>query len=179
MPSAKQLLLQQTADAFAGRPDMSLMASLAGITADEAAWQPDDATPSIEQLVRHLAWAKSRFCADGFGRAMPIDDPSVAGDGDSPDLPNEFPCGAGWGRAAAVGIGGAVELLQQAQAIIMSSLESCTDESLDRPIPTRHGKTAAHFFSVMLMHDLYHAGQIRTRRTMYNLTRHSPRGHAS
>ena len=170
MPTtAKLLLLQQTTDAFAGRPDMSLMASLAGVTAYEASWSPDPATmPTIEQLVRHVAWAKSRFCADGFASATVIDDPSINDDGDSADLPTEFPCGAGWGRGTAPGIGGAVDLLRRAHGVITSCLESCTTESLDQPIPTRHGKTAAHFFSVMLMHDLYHAGQIRARRTMYN-----------
>ena len=43
-------------------------------------------------------------------------------------------------------------------------------ESL-RPVPGRHGRSAAHLFWVLLMHDLYHAGQIRTRRTVYRAMR--------
>ena len=87
--TAKQLLLKQTAEAFSGRADMPLMAALEGITDQEASWRIDDATPTIEQLVRHIAWAKSSFCAQGFGTPMAIDDATVNADGDSPDLPIE------------------------------------------------------------------------------------------
>jgi hypothetical protein len=167
MLTAKQLLIRQTAEAFRGRADMPLMAALDGITPEEAAWRPDGATPSVEQVVRHVAWAKSWYCRQGFGRPMVLADPSVNDDGDSPDVPCEFPCGAGWGRDQAPGVGGAVVLLEQAHRVLTECLESCSDESLERPIPTRHGASAAHFFWVMLMHDLYHAGQIRTRRTLF------------
>jgi hypothetical protein len=175
MFSAKQLLLKQTVEAFSGRPDMPLMASLDGITQEEASWQPDESTPSIEQLVRHIAWAKSRYCCQGFGRTMVIVDEGVDDNGDSADLPAEFPCGAAWGTRLAAGIGEAVKLLEQSHRVLTECLESCSDEALERPIPTNHGKSAAHFFWIMLMHDLYHAGQIKTRRTMYRATL-QPRG---
>lgn len=167
MLTAKQLLLQQTNEAFRGRADMPLLAALADITPEEAYWQPNPATPSIEHLVRHIAWAKSYYCRQGFGREMAVEDPSVNDNGDCADLPLEFPCGAGWGRVALPGIAGAIELLERAQRILTECLENCSDEKLEQPIPTRHGKSAAHFFWIMLMHDLYHAGQIRTRRTMF------------
>jgi hypothetical protein len=167
MPTAKQLLIQHTADAFRGRPDMPLMASLEGVTKEEALWSFDPAAPTIEQIVRHIAWAKSRFCRQGFGTAMPLVDPNVNDDGDSPDLPFEFPCGAAWGSKSAPGIGEAIKLLEQAHSILSGCLESLPEDALEKPIPTHHGKTAANFFWVMLMHDLYHAGQIRTRRTMF------------
>ena len=167
MLTAKELLVRQTAEAFRGRADMPLMASLEGITQSVASWRPDAGTPTIEQIVRHVAWAKSRYCHEGFGRPMVLVDESVDAIGDSPDLPAEFPCGAGFGRGAAPGIEGAVRLLELAHGVLTDCLNSCSDESLEEPIPLRHGKTAAHFFWVMLMHDLYHAGQIRTRRTMY------------
>jgi hypothetical protein len=166
---AKSLLLKQTAEAFSGRQDMPVLAALADITQEEASWQPDADTPSVEQIVRHLAWAKSRFCAQGFGCPMVLTDPSVNDDGDHGDLPDEFPCGAAWGFQQSPGIAGAIELLQSAQGVLTKCLESCTDEALEQPIPTRHGKTAANFFWIMLMHDLYHAGQIRTRRTLFNI----------
>jgi hypothetical protein len=67
-----------------------------------------------------------------------------------------------------VGIAAAVKLLEGAQGVLMECLEGCSEEALGKPIPTYHGKkTAANFFSVMVMHDFYHAGQIRTRRTAY------------
>ena len=53
-----------------------------------------------------------------------------------------------------------------AHDVLTGCLESCTEESLELPIPNHHGKSAAHFFWIMIMHDLYHAGQIRTRRTI-------------
>jgi len=169
MLTAKQLLLKQTAEAFSGRPDMPLMAALSGITQEEASWRPDGMTPSIEQLVRHIAWAKSRFCEQGFARAMVLVDECVNEDGDSANLPWEFPCGAAWGSGSAPEIGQAIKLLESAQRVLMECLESCSEESLEQPIPTHHGKSAANFFWIMLMHDLYHAGQIRTRRTMYKI----------
>jgi uncharacterized damage-inducible protein DinB len=168
MASAKDLLIKQTAEAFSGRPDMPMMAALAGITQQEASWRPDSSTPSIEQLVRHIAWAKSRFCQQGFGKPMILKDESVNDDGDSADLPQEFPCGAAWGGRAAPGIQGAVGLLERAHRVLTECLESCSEDSLDKPIPTRHGKSAMNFFWIMIMHDIYHAGQIRTRRTSFN-----------
>jgi hypothetical protein len=146
---------------------MPLVAALDGTTQDEASWQPDPATPSIEQIVRHIAWSKSSFCHRGFGTAMPLVDPDVNGDGDSPGLPQEFPCGAGWGVRAKPGIGGAIGLLEEAQLIFRGCLQCLAEDVLDEPIPTHNGKSAANFFWVMLMHDVYHAGQIRTRRTLF------------
>jgi hypothetical protein len=163
--SPKQLLLRQTTAAFSGRDDMSLMASLKEITDEEASWRPDEASPTSEQIVRHIAWAKSRFCQEGFGRPMVLIDPHLNESGDHPGLPWEFPCGAAWGSGEASGMTEAIRLLERSHAGLVACLESSTDESLEEPIPTHHGTSAAHFFSVMLMHDLYHAGQIRTRRS--------------
>ena len=167
MLTPKHLLLQLTTAAFTGRPDMPLAASLDGVTQPEAAWQPDPATPSIEHLVRHVAWAKSHYCHEAFGRPLPLTDPTVNADGDSPDLSPNFPCGAGWGRDQSPGIAGAIDLLHRAHRTLTECLAACPEDALERPLPTRHGQSAAHFFQVMLMHDLYHAGQIRTRRTLY------------
>jgi hypothetical protein len=169
MLTAKQLLATQVAEAFCGRPDMPLMAAIDGIIQAEASWQPDAATPSIEQLVRHIAWSKSRFCQRGFGTPMPLEDPAVDADGDTVGLPTEFPCGAAWGQSAAPGIEGAVQLSEKAQRTFAECLDACSDEMLEKPIPTHHGRSAANFFWTMLMHDIYHAGQIRTRRTLFRI----------
>lgn len=177
MLTAKQLLIRQTAEAFRGRSDMPLMAALAGVTQEEASWRPDAATPTIEQLVRHVAWAKSIYCQRGFGTPPVVADDNVNDDGDCPELPLEYPCGAGWGCSILPGIAGALELLEQAHGTLTRCLESLPAESLELPLPTSHGKTAANFFWVMLMHDLYHAGQIRTRRTLFaasHATRENP-----
>jgi uncharacterized damage-inducible protein DinB len=169
MLTAKQILMRQAEEAFRGRPDMPLMAAVEGVTQEEASWRAGEGVPTIEEIVRHVAWAKSRFCERGFGTAMALIDPEVNGDGDSAGLPEEFPCGAAWGRKGAGGIEGAIGLLEKAQAVMIECLKGLSEEKLEEPIPTHHGKTAANFFWVMLMHDIYHAGQIRTRRTMYRV----------
>jgi len=168
--TAKELLLKQTAEAFSGRSDMPLMASLADITHAEASWSPDKDSPTAEQIVRHVAWAKARYCQQAYGTEMPIVDDSVNGEGDSALLPFEFPCGSAWGSSTAPGIHEAIKLLAQSHAILTKRLETIPENALDQPIPTHHGKTAAHFFWIMIMHDLYHAGQIRTRRTMWRVS---------
>jgi hypothetical protein len=166
MTTIKGLLLKQTADAFSGRPDMSLMASLQGITQEEASWRPDTNTPTAEQLVRHVAWAKSMYCHQGFGTPLAVIDESVTDIGDAAGVPWEFPCGAAWGCSLATGVEEAVRLLEQSHRVLAECLEACPEEALARPVPTRHGKSAANVFWILLMHDLYHAGQIRTRRTL-------------
>jgi len=170
MLTVKQLLLKQVSEAFKGRPDMPLMASLDGIAQTEASWQPDKSIPSIEQIVRHIAWAKSRYCHLGFGHQMPLRDDAVNDDGDHASLPQDFPCGAAWGWNLEPGIGGAIKLLEQSQKVMMESLESCAEEALEKPIAAPHGNSssAANFFWVMLMHDINHAGQIRTRRSIFS-----------
>jgi DinB superfamily len=166
MTNVKELLLKQTAEAFDGRSDMSIKAALEGITPDQAIWRADESMPTTEQLVRHVAWAKSHYCAKGFGAAMVLDDPNVNDDGDAEGIPWEFPCGAAYGSNIASGIEQAVELLDRSHRVLVQCLESCTEESLQQPIPNRHGKSAVHFFWIMIMHDAYHAGQIRTRRKL-------------
>lgn len=145
----KELLLKQTAEAFGGNDEMSLKASLRQITPAEASWRPGEKVRTAEQIVRHLAWCKSWYCEQGFGTPMLTIDERAS------DLDQ------------------AIALLEESQRVLVQCLESCSEERLPQPIPTKfHGESAAHFFWIMLMHDLYHAGQIRTRRTMF---RQSPR----
>ncbi len=168
----KEFLLKQTVEAFSGRADMSIMGALAGITQQEASWRADEEMPTAEQIVRHVAWAKNRYCCQGFGVDMVIEDSSVNESGDGGGLPWEFPCGAAWGCEQMPGIEGAVGLLERAQEVLLGCLEACTEVTLGRAIATHHGRvSAANFFSVMVMHDLYHAGTIRTRRSIWRGTR--------
>lgn len=171
MPTAKQLLLTQLAQSFEGRPDMPLMATLAGIAPEEAAWQPSPMTPSIDHIVRHIAWSASVYCRDAFATSMVADDTGVSPEGDTAGIPWEFPCGSGFARDTQPGIEGAIDLVRRSQAVLLACLEALPDDQLDQPINNRHGKSAAHFFWLMTMHNLSHAGQIRTRRTMYALRR--------
>lgn len=167
MLTAKQLLLTQLAEGFEGRKDMTLMGVLSGIADEEAAWQPAPLGASIDGLVRHIAWSEGVYCREAFGTPMVLDDPGVDANGDTAGIPWEFPCGSGYGRDSHPGITGAIDLMTRTHHVMLDCLRALPDEALDQPINTRHGKTAAHFFWVMIMHDIYHAGQIRTRRTMF------------
>jgi hypothetical protein len=86
----KELLLKQTAEAFCGRPEMPLMAALDHLGPQEACWRPCESAPSIEQILRHVAWAKSTYCHEGFGTPMVLEDDRIDSEGNSPDLPEEF-----------------------------------------------------------------------------------------
>jgi hypothetical protein len=174
MLHVKELLLKQTLDAFSGQRDMSIKAALAGITQEEASWRADESMPTAEQIVRHVAWAKNWYCFQGFSVPMVIEDAGVNENGDGGGLPWEFPCGAAWGQAIEPGIEGAVGLLDRAHAVLVKCLEGCSEEGLGMPIPTRHGKvSAANFFTVMIIHDAYHAGTIRARRSVWSAARSS------
>jgi hypothetical protein len=171
--SVKTLLLKETEDAFCGRKDMSLMKALEGMGREEASWRVDEGMPTGEQLVRHVAWSKSWYCHQGFGTAMVIEDASVNDQGDHASVPWEFPCGAAWGLETHVGIEGAIRLVEAAQGVLVGCLEVCSEEKLGQPIGTWHGReAAAHFFWVMAMHDAYHAGTIRARRTVWRGLNH-------
>jgi hypothetical protein len=51
---------------------------------------------------------------------------------------------------------------------LLECLRGCTEDDLLKPIPTRcHGKTAANFFWIMIMHDINHGAQIKTIRRAY------------
>ncbi len=68
MASVKELLLQQTAEAFSGRADMSIMGALKDITDAEGSWRVEAGVPTIEEIVRHVAWEFP--CGAAFGREL-------------------------------------------------------------------------------------------------------------
>jgi uncharacterized damage-inducible protein DinB len=145
MLSVKDLLTKQTAEAFGTSDEMSLKSSLWQITQEEASWSPGPKRPSAEQIVRHVAACKSGYCHQGFGT------PQL-------DISSE----------AAPNVQKSIELLEAAQQTLVQCLAGCSEEDLSRPIPVRfHGQSAAHFFWIMLMHDIWHGGQIRTRRSAH------------
>ena len=167
--TAKEMLAIQLDQAFDGRADMSLMGSLAGLTEAEAAYRPSPDTPSVDEIARHIAWSKSRFCQQAFGSAMILEDPGVTDEGDSEGVPWEFPCGCAFGRALAPGVAGVERLLRDSHAVMIANLDALAESELMAPLPVHHGSSAFNCFWVMIQHDLFHAGQIRTRRTAAGL----------
>ena len=136
--NAKELLLKQSREAFAGDDEMSLLVALKGLTQDEASWKPNSETGTIEEIVHHLAWCKVWYCKQAFGDCDLEDDVAV-------------------GKPS-----GTLEWLEKAQQHLERCLAAVSLEELDRPVPTRfHGESCAHLFWILLMHDLCHGGQIQ------------------
>jgi hypothetical protein len=144
--SAKDLLIHQTKLGFSEDPEMSLMVSVKGVTADSAAKRLNDRIWTIEEIVFHVAFWKIEYCRQGFGK---------------------------WNRPIKSSLGDfaqTVVFLETAQAHLMECLQGCSEETLSMPISTRcHGESAAHFFSIMAIHDVSHATQIRTIQRMLGL----------
>ena len=142
--SAKQLLLDQTNLAFDGDPELSLKASLKGVTNDLAARQLADETWTIEEIVYHLARCKIEYCKQGFGKwTISYERPM----GDFEQM---------------------ITLLDRSHEHLTDCLESFPESRLSEPLATQnHGQSAAHFFSVMIIHDISHAAQIRTRLRLF------------
>ena len=134
--NTKDLLLQQTHQAFSGG-EMSLKASLQGLSQQAESWRPSPGAATIEEILYHVAKCKIEYCKQGFAK--------WEGDYDRP-----------LGE-----IDKMLELLDRAQAHMAECLEACTHEQLAGPIATQfHGESAAHFFSVMITHDLWHGSQM-------------------
>lgn len=145
---AKELLLKQLHDAYAGDDEMSLKASLGNFSEKEVSWRMNDTTWTIEEILYHVAACEIEYCRQGFGEGLEHGKP--IGD-----------------------IEGMVALLDRAHAHLVGCLEALPEEDLDKPIPTEwHGESAAHFFWIMIMHRISHAAQIRAIRRAYGSRTH-------
>ena len=143
MLNAKQLLLKQLHDAYSGDDEMSLQASLGDLSPEEASWRMNKTTWTIKEILYHVATCEIEYCRQGFGKGLEYGKAI----GDTQQM---------------------LELLDKAHGNLVACLEACSDEGLDKPVPTRsHGESAAHFFWIMTMHRVSHAAQIRTIRRAY------------
>ena len=146
--NAKQLLLKQLHDAYSGDDEMSLQASLADLSQEEASWRMNDTTWTIQEILYHVAQCEIEYCRQGFGEGLAYDKPI--------------------GHVTQM-----LALLDRAHAHLVGCLKSFPERDLDKPIPTRHhGESAAHFFWIMIMHRVSHAAQIRAIRRAYGSRTH-------
>ena len=142
--SVKQLLMKQLNDAYSLNEEMSFKVSVANLTQEEASWQINGDTWSIEQIIFHIASSVIEYCKQGFGTwdkeyDKPIDD-----------------------------ISSMIDLSDKAFNHLMEQITSLDDFFLFDPIDTKsHGESGAHFFWMMIMHYITHAAQIRTIRRAY------------
>lgn len=147
--SAKDLLLKQTREAFGENDEMSHKAALWRVTSKMAS-MPSLAPGmrTIEQVVRHVAVCKSMYCHQAFGT------PEMA-------IPD------GNGKYTEY-----LACLEKAQITVVECMANCSEDDLSGPVPTKsHGESAAHLFWILLMHDLWHAGQIKARWRVLENTR--------
>jgi len=145
---AKGLLHKQLIDAFSDDDEMSLQASLGGLTQDEASWRLNSKTWTIDEILYHIASCEIEYCRQGFGRGLAYE--RTVGD---------LEC--------------TLALLEQAHELMARCLTGLPEEALDQPVPTRfHGESAAHFFWIMTMHRVSHAAQIRMIRRAYGSRTH-------
>lgn len=148
----KDLLIMETIDAFEANDEMSLLSSVINITQQEAEWKPNETTWTIEEILYHIASCKIFYCQQGFSRwTETVEKP--------------------FGDIQAM-----IELNRKAHDHLLACLKNCTEDGLLKPIPTRcHGKTAANFFWIMLMHDVNHGAEIKAIRRAYgSLTDYYP-----
>lgn len=144
MMNIKHLLLKQTHEAYAGDAEMSLLAAVEELTPVEAAWRLNETTWTIEENLYHVASCKIEYCRQGFGRWT-----------ETYTRPT--------GDLAAM-----LDLLDHAHHHLVECLEGCSEPDLAEPIPTQfHGQSAAHFFWIMIMHDITHASAIGMIRRAY------------
>ena len=145
--TARDLLLHQTRVAFEVDDEMSLMASLHGVTAEVADWRSPELDKSIADIVWHVAWAKLWYCEQAFGPS-PI----------SLEDPDDF--------------SKRLRRLANAQAHLLENLGRCTEAWLADPVPTKfHGQSGAHLFTILAIHDISHAASIRARKKLYVASR--------
>ena len=136
----KQVIRHYCDLAFEKDEEMSLMETVSAVKPDHLALRLNDGGWSVEEILKHVGFWKSEYCRQGFEIAA---------------SEWEWPEGD---------LGGMAKALRTAHKHMCACLEACSEEDLAKSILTRfHGETAAHFFSVMAMHDISHAVEQRER----------------
>jgi len=141
--TSRDLLLHQTRLAFDVDEEMSLKASLVGVTDDVANCQPSGLDTSIASIVWHVAWCKLWYCEQAF-EEIPV----------SLDEPASYTK--------------KIERLDQAQKHLLRCLEGCSEEWFAKPVPTKfHNASGAHLATILAIHDVSHGASIRTRKRLH------------
>jgi hypothetical protein len=138
--------------AFQGSKWHSLLGNLQAVTPGDWLWVPPDGRRSIRDIAQHVAGAKFLYQNHAFGDAkLAWDDPLITADN----------------RVAT--ISSAIEWLQEGQERLRQSIASLDDTELLRPRLHFSGalKETRWLISVMIEHDLYHAGEINHIRCLH------------
>ncbi len=135
----------------------NLLSAIRGVGYAEAAWRPGPGRHCIEEIVVHCAYWKYRVLRRV---ATP-----------ESDLPDAFPrTGSDWFVAPEPLTEGAwradVALLKRIHAVLRDAASAMDDQVLERPGP-RQKRNRRQNLEGIAFHDMYHAGQIRILRKLY------------
>jgi len=153
--SGVEQLLYLLDEAFEGNEEHSLLGNLRTVTPDDWLWVPPGGARSISQIVRHAGGAKYMYENHAFGDgSLTWSDPLLEG-------PEEE-------DKAVPAVERLIEWLRKGQRRLRDSIAALDDDELARPRKTHWGELAETrwIISVMIEHDLYHAGEINHIRAL-------------
>lgn len=127
----------------------TVLGSVRGVSAREAARRPSRAHHTIHELVDHIAYWEStvlrRYLRRGAVRRRGRRD---------------------WGPPAG-SFGDSVRQMKAGHLLLVEAVSALRDADLDRKVPTALGRQPlAEVLHGLAAHDAYHAGQIRLARTL-------------
>jgi uncharacterized damage-inducible protein DinB len=145
-------LLSLLDDAFDGADWHSLVANLRPVTNEDWLWVPQGGCRSIRDIVQHVGGSKFMYHDYAFGAAtLAWDDPLVNGDETLETVES------------------AIAWLQVGQERLHRSIAALMDDTeLMRPRMTNWGewKDTGWIITILIQHDLYHAGEINHLRCL-------------
>jgi hypothetical protein len=149
-PAVAQLLYLLD-EAFEDQKWHSLLNNLRAVTPDDWTWVPPDGRRSIRDLVLHVGGGKRMYHNQAFGdAALTWDDPIIEDHGAVSTIPS------------------AIAWLRQGQQRFRQSVAALDDAALLQPRKTHLGmKETRWIVSVIITHDLYHAGEINHIRCLH------------
>ena len=150
---AVDALVRQMESAFAGPDWHSVLRNLGSCTADDWDWTPPGGRRTIRDIVRHIAVCKLMWQDQLFGdRRMDWDDAETIADRPVAGEPDEV-----------------IDWLNETHAALRDSVALLVDDALATP---RDGywdrpRELGWSITIMIEHDLYHAGEINLIRALH------------
>jgi hypothetical protein len=147
------ILLDLMDSAFDGPGWDSLLGNLQSTTPDDWEWVPEGGSRSIRDIVRHVGGCKFMYENYAFGDgSLTWSDPLVDGATFTTDL-----------EAASI-------WLREGQLRLRVATAALSDADLRKAVPVNWGGMASAFYviSMMIHHDVYHAGEINLLRSLRN-----------
>lgn len=139
-------------EAFQGKDWHSLLTNLKAVTFDDWHWVAPGGRRSICTIVEHVGACKFIYQNQAFGDGnLAWDDPHVLGTGRLDTISS------------------AVEYLREGHEHLRQCIAALADEELYQLRPHHSGKLreTRWIISVMIQHDLYHAGEINYIRALH------------